>query len=187
MKDDEKNRLRKHFDDGDPDEIFILEEEIASGSFGAVYKGRHVISGSYYAVKIITPEEDEVLDDFIVEINILKKCHHGNIVGFFGSWIKGEELFIAMELCEGGAVSDIFQLCGEGLNEDQISAVTRETLKGLIYLHQTGIIHRDIKGANILLTNSGEIKLVDFGVSAELRTPSERRNTLIGTPYWMAP
>eukprot|EP01114_Cavostelium_apophysatum_P002590 TRINITY_DN1229_c0_g1_i1.p1 TRINITY_DN1229_c0_g1~~TRINITY_DN1229_c0_g1_i1.p1 ORF type:complete len:972 (-),score=387.36 TRINITY_DN1229_c0_g1_i1:212-3127(-) len=187
MKDSEKEKLKHFFDAGDPDEIFILEEEIASGSFGAVYKGRHGQTGKYYAVKIITPEEDEVLEDFMVEISVLRKCKNENIVGFFGSWIKGEELFIAMELCDGGAVSDIFQVSNEPLTEDQIALITRETLKGLIYLHQCGIIHRDIKGANILLCNSGDIKLVDFGVSAELRNPGDRRNTLIGTPYWMAP
>ena len=71
------------------------------------------------------------------------------------------------------------------MSEDQIAVVTRETLKGLSYLHSVGIIHRDIKGANILLTNSGDIKLVDFGVSAELKHAGEKRNTLIGTPYWM--
>jgi len=187
MKEAEKERLKSFFDEGDPDEIFILEEEIASGSFGAVYKGRHGKTGKYYAVKIITPEEDEVLDDFMVEISVLRKCKHDNIVGYMGSWMKGEELFIAMEICDGGAVSDIFQISNDALTEDQIALITRESLKGLIYLHKCGIIHRDIKGANILLTTTGDIKLVDFGVSAELKNPGDKRNTLIGTPYWMAP
>ncbi|PRP85883.1 hypothetical protein PROFUN_06157 [Planoprotostelium fungivorum] len=187
MKDEDRSRLKTYFDQGDPDELFILEEEIASGSFGVVYKGRHADNGDHFAVKIITPEEDEVLDDFLVEITILRKCKHRNIVGFFGAWMKGEELFIAMELCDGGAVSDIYQVCNEPLNEDQIGVITRETLHALSYLHSINIIHRDIKGANILLTNSGDIKLVDFGVSAELKQASEKRNTLIGTPYWMAP
>ena len=180
-------KYRTFFETGDPDEIFILEEEIASGSFGNVYNGRHYKSGVHYAVKIITPEEDEVLEDFLVEISILKKCSHVNIVGFAGAWQKGPELFIAMELCEGGAVSDIFSICEEGLTEDQIALITRETLKGLEYLHSKLIIHRDLKGANILLTNSGDVKLIDFGVSAELKSPDDKRNTLIGTPYWMAP
>src|SRR5690348_13720876 len=92
-----------------------------------------------------------------------------------------------MELCDGGAVSDIFSICNEGLTEDQIAVVTRETLKALVYLHGVNIIHRDIKGANILLNNNGDIKLVDFGVSAELKQANDKRNTLIGTPYWMAP
>eukprot|EP01117_Protostelium_nocturnum_P007762 TRINITY_DN2779_c1_g1_i1.p1 TRINITY_DN2779_c1_g1~~TRINITY_DN2779_c1_g1_i1.p1 ORF type:complete len:908 (+),score=435.89 TRINITY_DN2779_c1_g1_i1:130-2853(+) len=187
MKEEDRARLKPYFDPGDPDDIFILEEEIASGSFGVVYKGRHADTGAHYAVKIITPEEDEVLDDFLVEITILRKCKHHNIVGFYGAWMKGEELFIAMELCDGGAVSDIYQVCNEGLNEDQIGVVTRETLHALAYLHSVNIIHRDIKGANILLTNAGDIKLVDFGVSAELKQTGEKRNTLIGTPYWMAP
>lgn len=187
MKDEDKLRLKAQFDQGDPDDIFTLEEEIASGSFGVVYKGKHNTQGGHFAVKIITPEEDEVLDDFLVEITILRKCNHRNIVGFSGAWMKGEELFIAMELCDGGAVSDIYQICNEPLNEDQIGVITRETLHALAYLHSVNIIHRDIKGANILLTNSGDIKLVDFGVSAELKQASEKRNTLIGTPYWMAP
>jgi len=187
LKESDKERLKHFFDKGDPDEIFILEEEIASGSFGAVYKGRHTQNGKYYAVKIITPEEDEVLEDFMVEISVLRKCKHENIVGFSGSWLKGEEIFIAMELCDGGAVSDIFQVSQDPLTEDQIALITRESLKALAYLHSIGIIHRDIKGANILLTNDGDIKLVDFGVSAELKHPGDRRNTLIGTPYWMAP
>jgi len=187
MKEEDRARLKTYFDQGDPDALFILEEEIASGSFGVVYKGRHAETGEHYAVKIITPEEDEVLDDFLVEIAILRKCKNKNIVGFFGAWMKGEELFIAMELCDGGAVSDIYQVCNEPLNEDQIGVITRETLHALSYLHSINIIHRDIKGANILLTNSGDIKLVDFGVSAELKQASEKRNTLIGTPYWMAP
>jgi len=187
MKEEDRARLKTYFDQGDPDELFILEEEIASGSFGVVYKGRHAETGEHYAVKIITPEEDEVLDDFLVEIAILRKCKHRNIVGFYGAWMKGEELFIAMELCDGGAVSDIYQVCNEPLTEEQIGVITRETLHALSYLHSVNIIHRDIKGANILLTNSGDIKLVDFGVSAELKVASEKRNTLIGTPYWMAP
>lgn len=180
-------KFKEYFDDGDPDEIFILEEEIASGSFGAVYKGKHHKDGKHYAVKIITPEEDEVLDDFMVEISILKRCNHENIVGYNGAWIKGEELFIAMELCSGGAITDVFALCDDPLTEDQIRLITAETLKGLVYMHANQMIHRDLKGANILLTGSGDVKLVDFGVSAELRKEDEKRFTLIGTPYWMAP
>jgi len=180
-------KLKEYFDEGDPDKIFILEEEIASGSFGSVYKGRHYQTGKHYAVKIITPEEDEDLNDFLVEIAVLKKCSHENIVGFYGAWLKGEELFIAMDLCEGGAITDIFSVSQDPLTEDQIAVITRDSLRGLIYLHDKGIIHRDIKGANILMTSTGLIKLVDFGVSAELKNPNDRRNTLIGTPYWMAP
>jgi serine/threonine protein kinase len=92
-----------------------------------------------------------------------------------------------MEYCGGGSVADFGQVWDIDLTEDQIALICRETLKGLVYLHSVGIIHRDIKGANILLTEAGDIKLVDFGVSAILNAQGERRNTLIGTPYWYVP
>jgi len=121
-----------------------------------------------------------------VELHILSKCDHRNIVKLIGSWKKGEETFIAIEWCGGGAVSD-FAVWGFKLTEPQISFIIRETLRGLKYLHDNKIIHRDIKGANILVTDEGEVKLIDFGVSAILKSHDEKRKTLIGTPYWMAP
>eukprot|EP01116_Phalansterium_solitarium_P019532 TRINITY_DN5496_c0_g1_i1.p1 TRINITY_DN5496_c0_g1~~TRINITY_DN5496_c0_g1_i1.p1 ORF type:complete len:1067 (-),score=461.99 TRINITY_DN5496_c0_g1_i1:270-3470(-) len=183
----EKLRSMGVLGEGDPEQIFHLIEELASGSFGIVYKAKHNENGKNYAVKIITPEADENFEEFLVEINILRKCQHETIVGFFGAWVKGEEIFIAMELCDGGAVGDIYNVCNEAMGEDQIAAIARETLRGLSYLHSKSIIHRDIKSANILLTGDGDIKLVDFGVSAVRRDANERRYTMIGTPYWMAP
>jgi serine/threonine protein kinase len=174
------------WDEGDPEVIHILEEEIASGSFGSVYKAVNVNTNEVVALKIIKPEEDDEVSEF-VELGILKRCNHPNIVGLRGTWKKDDEIFIAMEYCGGGSVADLIQVWEINLTEDQIALICRETLQGLLYLHETGIIHRDIKGANILLTESGDIKLVDFGVSAILNQRGEKRNTLIGTPYWMAP
>ena len=144
------------------------------------------------------PEEDDEVSEFI-ELHILKMCSHSNIIGLFGTWKKGHEVFvgtpppppyspqIALDYCGGGAISDIPQVWEIELSEDQLSVIAREILLGLQYLHSVNIIHRDIKGANVLLTEEGDVKLIDFGVSAVLASRSERRNTLIGTPYWMAP
>eukprot|EP01132_Coremiostelium_polycephalum_P003594 gene3594-4476_t len=170
----------------DPNELFDLIEEIAEGSFGTVYKGKHLPSGNIMAVKIIALDEDETFDDLVVEIDILNRCNHNNVVKYYGSWVKGDELFIAMECCGGGSITEIYQELSVPLTESQIAYVCRETLKGLEYLHNNCVIHRDLKGANILLTDGGEVKLADFGVSGLLDKQS-KRNTFIGTPYWMAP
>lgn len=171
---------------GDPEEIFILEEEIAAGSFGSVYKARHITTNKIYALKIIAPEEDDDVSEF-VELFILNKCNHPNIVNLFGTWKKGNEIFIAQDYCGGGAVSDIPQVWDIEPTELQIGLICKYTLEALNYLHNNCILHRDIKGANILLTEKGDVKLIDFGVSAVLINREEKRNTLIGTPYWMAP
>uniref|UniRef100_A0A6B2KX27 Protein kinase domain-containing protein n=1 Tax=Arcella intermedia TaxID=1963864 RepID=A0A6B2KX27_9EUKA len=138
-------------------------------------------------LKILQPEDEvDALADF-VELHILSKCNHKNIVKLHGSWKKLDETFIALEWCGGGAVSDFSAVWNLELNEAQISYIIRETLYGLKYLHDNNIIHRDIKGANILLTDEGDVKLIDFGVSAILKGREDKRKTLIGTPYWMAP
>eukprot|EP01118_Nematostelium_gracile_P014273 TRINITY_DN5522_c0_g1_i2.p1 TRINITY_DN5522_c0_g1~~TRINITY_DN5522_c0_g1_i2.p1 ORF type:complete len:331 (+),score=73.34 TRINITY_DN5522_c0_g1_i2:176-1168(+) len=182
-------RLLDHITQGDPNDLFTLETELAVGSFGTVYKAKDR-SGNAVAVKIIGLEEDDSYDDLIVEIEILKKCNHPNIVKYHGSWLKGKEIFIVMELCEAGSLLSIYDEFKKGVvpcTEGQIAFVLRETLKGLAYLHAQDIIHRDIKAANILMTKDGDIKLADFGVSAQLTPQRPHRNTLIGTPYWMAP
>lgn len=176
------------WDEGDPEEIWYLEEEIAAGAFGTVYKAIHNETGQVSALKITKPEEggESQLPD-VVELHILKNCKHKNIVGLLGTWVKGQETFIALDYCGGGAVSDFYQVWEMKMTEDQIAIVARGCLEGLHYMHENNFIHRDIKGANILLDDSGEVKLVDFGVSAILQDSAQKRNTLIGTPYWMAP
>lgn len=176
------------WDEGDPEEIWYLEEEIAAGAFGTVYKAIHNETGQVAALKITKPEENgEATIPDVVELYILKNCQHKNIVKLFGTWTKGPETFIALDYCGGGAVSDFYQVWEMKMNEDQIALVARGCLEGLQYMHENNFIHRDIKGANVLLTDEGDVKLVDFGVSAILSEPSQKRNTLIGTPYWMAP
>ncbi|KAH3762260.1 STE/STE20/MST protein kinase [Pelomyxa schiedti] len=173
--------------DEDPTAVLTLDSVIAEGSFGIVYKGRHTSSQEILAIKIIKLEEDETFDDLVIEIDVLSKCSHPNIVGYFGSWKRNDELFIAMELCDGGSAADVYQELGQPYQEPIIALICREFIKGLGYLHAMGIIHRDIKGANILLTKEGKVKLVDFGVSGKLTAAQPTRKTFIGTPYWMAP
>lgn len=126
---------------------------------------------------------------------MLKKySHHRNIATYYGAFIKksppgnDDQLWLVMEFCGAGSVTDLVKNTkGNALKEDCIAYICREILRGLAHLHAHKVIHRDIKGQNVLLTENAEVKLVDFGVSAQLDRTVGRRNTFIGTPYWMAP
>uniref|UniRef100_A0A8D1LQZ5 non-specific serine/threonine protein kinase n=1 Tax=Sus scrofa TaxID=9823 RepID=A0A8D1LQZ5_PIG len=159
----------------DPAGIFELVEVVGNGTYGQVYKD----------------EEEEIKQ----EINMLKKySHHRNIATYYGAFIKksppgnDDQLWLVMEFCGAGSVTDLVKNTkGNALKEDCIAYICREILRGLAHLHAHKVIHRDIKGQNVLLTENAEVKLVDFGVSAQLDRTVGRRNTFIGTPYWMAP
>nr|XP_027196768.1 mitogen-activated protein kinase kinase kinase kinase 5-like [Dermatophagoides pteronyssinus] len=169
-----------------PQEEFDLLHRVGSGTYGDVYKAKRHSTGEIAAVKIIKLEPG---DDFSIiqqEIRMMKDCRHPNIVAFFGSYLRRDKLWICMEYCGGGSLQDIYHCTGP-LSEEQIAYVIRETLKGLHYLHSVGKIHRDVKGANILLTEGGDVKLADFGVSAQITATISKRKSFIGTPYWMAP
>uniref|UniRef100_A0A672KUC1 non-specific serine/threonine protein kinase n=1 Tax=Sinocyclocheilus grahami TaxID=75366 RepID=A0A672KUC1_SINGR len=178
----------------DPAGIFELVELVGNGTYGQVYKGRHVKTGQLAAIKVMDVTGDEE-EEIKAEINMLKKySHHRNIATYYGAFIKknppgmDDQLWLVMEFCGAGSVTDLIKNTkGNSLKEEWTAYICREILRGLTHLHQHKVIHRDIKGQNVLLTENAEVKLVDFGVSAQLDRTVGRRNTFIGTPYWMAP
>ncbi|XP_061454971.1 nik-related protein kinase [Rhineura floridana] len=178
----------------DPAGIFELVQVVGNGTYGQVYKGRHVKTGQLAAIKVMNVTEDEE-EEIKLEINMLKKySHHRNIATYYGAFVKkspagqDDQLWLVMEYCGAGSVTDLVKKTkGNCFKEDWIAYICREVLRGLAHLHVHHVIHRDIKGQNVLLTENAEVKLVDFGVSAQLDRTIGRRNTFIGTPYWMAP
>ncbi|XP_014298207.1 mitogen-activated protein kinase kinase kinase kinase 4 isoform X9 [Microplitis demolitor] len=178
----------------DPAGIFELIEVVGNGTYGQVYKGRHTKTGQLAAIKVMDVTEDEE-EEIKLEINVLKKySNHRNIATYYGAFVKksppgkDDQLWLVMEYCGAGSVTDLVKSTkGQSLKEEWIAYISREILRGLSYLHSNKVIHRDIKGQNVLLTDNAEVKLVDFGVSAQLDRTIGRRNTFIGTPYWMAP
>ncbi|PNF20373.1 hypothetical protein B7P43_G12424, partial [Cryptotermes secundus] len=179
-----------------PGDRFILQDLIGEGTYGEVYSARDTVTGHRVAVKILENVADnieEIEEEFLVlrDLNM-----HPNIPTFHGLYLRRgqtqeeDQLWFTMELCTGGSVTDLVQGLkhrNERLTEDQIAYIIRETVEALIYLHSNHCMHRDVKGHNILLTEDAHVKLVDFGVSSHLAVTLGRRNTSVGTPYWMAP
>ncbi|CAL1267726.1 unnamed protein product [Larinioides sclopetarius] len=168
-----------------PEEVFDIICKLGEGSYGSVYKALHKESGQVLAIKQVPVDTD--LQEIIKEISIMQQCDSLFVVKYYGSYFKGTDLWIVMEYCGGGSVSDIMRLRKKTLTEDEIATVLNDILKGLEYLHYRRKIHRDIKAGNILLNNEGHAKLADFGVAGQLTDTMAKRNTVIGTPYWMAP
>uniref|UniRef100_A0A8C2J751 non-specific serine/threonine protein kinase n=1 Tax=Cyprinus carpio TaxID=7962 RepID=A0A8C2J751_CYPCA len=179
----------------DPSSDWDIIETIGKGTYGKVYKVVSKKDGSQAAVKVLDPIND-VDEEIEAEYNILRSLsNHPNVVKFFGMFYKSDELsggqlWLVLELCNGGSVTDLIKgllMRGKRLEEPIISYILYGALLGLQHLHNNRIIHRDVKGNNILLTTDGGVKLVDFGVSAQLTSARLRRNTSVGTPFWMAP
>uniref|UniRef100_A0A8C5WHM9 Serine/threonine-protein kinase 4 n=1 Tax=Leptobrachium leishanense TaxID=445787 RepID=A0A8C5WHM9_9ANUR len=168
-----------------PEEVFDILEKLGEGSYGSVFKASHKETSEIVAIKQIPVESD--LQEIIKEISIMQQCDSPQVVKYYGSYFKNTDLWIVMEYCGGGSVSDIIRLRKQTLKEDEIATILQSTLKGLEYLHFMRKIHRDIKAGNILLNSEGVAKLADFGVAGQLTDTMAKRNTVIGTPFWMAP
>ncbi|KAF6141955.1 hypothetical protein GIB67_037923 [Kingdonia uniflora] len=169
-------------------------ELIGKGSFGDVYKGVDKELNRDVAIKVIDLEEaEDEIEDIQKEISVLSQCRSPYITEYYGSYLHQTKLWIVMEYMAGGSVADLIQSV-QPLDEMSISCILRDLLHAIEYLHNEGKIHRDIKAcyidlaaANILLTENGDVKVADFGVSAQLTRTISRRKTFVGTPFWMAP
>ncbi|KAK6759572.1 hypothetical protein RB195_021260 [Necator americanus] len=168
-----------------PEEVFDIVGKLGEGSYGSVHKAVHRESGHTLAIKKVPVDTD--LQEIIKEISIMQQCDSKYVVKYYGSYFKNSDLWIVMEYCGAGSVSDIMRLRRKTLTEREMSAVLRDTIQGLRYLHDLKKIHRDIKAGNILLNTEGQAKLADFGVAGQLTDTMAKRNTVIGTPFWMAP
>ncbi|CAH2050292.1 unnamed protein product, partial [Iphiclides podalirius] len=180
----------------DPRDRFSLQELIGEGTYGEVYCAKDKKSGRRVAVKIlenIAENIEEIEEEFLVFRDL---SSHPNIPEFFGLFLKrgissdDDQIWFVMELCTGGSVTDLcagMRSRGKNITEPQLAYVLRGTVRALTHLHAHRCMHRDVKGHNILLTENAEVKLVDFGVSSHLAATAARRNTSVGTPYWMAP
>ena len=171
--------------EGDPNQRYTGLVKIGQGASGGVYTARDVNTGECVAIKQMNLERQPKKDLIINEIIVMKKSKHQNIVNYIDSYLFKGDLWVIMEYMEGGSLTDVVIHCI--LTEGQIGAVARETLRGLEFLHSRGVIHRDIKSDNVLLSMHGDIKLTDFGFCAQINEAQLKRTTMVGTPYWMAP
>eukprot|EP01089_Gocevia_fonbrunei_P002628 TRINITY_DN1254_c0_g1_i4.p1 TRINITY_DN1254_c0_g1~~TRINITY_DN1254_c0_g1_i4.p1 ORF type:complete len:528 (+),score=87.56 TRINITY_DN1254_c0_g1_i4:79-1584(+) len=174
----------------DPRKIFSNFKKIGEGAAGQVFVANNKQDNNkQIAIKKMTLD-DENTKLIIGEIHIMKTCKHPNVVDYIDSYMVDDELWVVMEFMSGGMLTDILEVYPHGdahLSEEEIAYVIRETLQGLKYIHRMHRIHRDIKSDNLLVGGDGKIKLADFGYAAQLTQQKSVRQTLVGTPYWMAP
>ncbi|EGP85347.1 uncharacterized protein MYCGRDRAFT_74796 [Zymoseptoria tritici IPO323] len=169
-------------------ENYQMLEELGSGSFGTVYRALDKTTGEYVAIKHIDLEgSDDDIREIQQEISLLATCSSEYVTRYKTSFVRGVKLWIVMEYLGGGSCLDLLKPFSKGMEEKYIAVIMKELLHGLDYLHTTGKIHRDIKAANILLSETGQVKIADFGVAAQLTNIKSQRLTFVGTPFWMAP
>lgn len=174
-----------------PEDAFQIVEKIGQGAYAIVHKAVHKETNWVVALKVVDMKfshKDETKEEIRREIDVLRKCNHNNIVRYYGCFFTKSALCILMDYCEIGSVQDLMKVCDITLTEEHIATILYIVVNGMIYLHAQGIIHRDVKSANILLNIKGEPKLADFGVSAIGQAGKEARTrSIVGTPLFMAP
>ena len=175
----------------DPSKSYRLLEQIGKGAYGRVYRTQDLSSGTVVAAKVVElpthegdGEEDQtaLLLQEIATLTACSTCSH--VLRYHASFLHGNRLYLMTELCHAGSMADVMQSMGRPLEEAEIAAALAGALCALCHLHERNILHRDLKAANLLLTERGDIKLGDFGVSVALTRTLERRSTVIGTPHW---
>ncbi|OAD79140.1 hypothetical protein PHYBLDRAFT_1121, partial [Phycomyces blakesleeanus NRRL 1555(-)] len=178
-------RLRSVVSTGNPSLLYRRSERIGQGASGSVYLATHLVTHSKVAIKQMNLARQARLDLIVNEIMIMRESGHDNIVNFLDSFLVLGDLWVVMEYMEGGALTDVID--HNNMTEQDIATVCFETAKGLHHLHSQNIIHRDIKSDNVLMNFQGQVKISDFGYCAKLTDQKNKRATMVGTPYWMAP
>lgn len=175
-----------------PTQLYRKLEIVGKGAYGSVHRGIHIPTGDVVALKIINLDTaDDDVEDIQREVALLSQLRGpgtNNITKYYGCHLDGPRVWIVMDFASGGSVRTLMKATKANVVEERYSVIiVRELLVALAYLHKSGVIHRDIKAANILVTEQGRVLLCDFGVSALLATTQSKRTTFVGTPYWMAP
>lgn len=181
------HKTKPVYSNKDVNSIFKRTEVIGRGKFGVVYKGYNMKTKQIYAIKVLNLDSDsDEVEDVQREVQFLSSLTQmPNITRYYGSYLQNTSLWIIMEYCAGGSLRSLLR--PGKIEEKYLGVIMRELLIALSFIHKDNIIHRDIKAANVLICNDGSVKLCDFGVAAQLNQMSNRRQTIAGTPYWMAP
>lgn len=172
----------------DPRTAWNVGRKIGEGAMGIVFEAASKSSATVCAAKILKIESKDDIEEFATEVDALVPVKHPNVVRLHDAFMYQKKFWIVLEMCKGGAFDDILiARKGRGLSEPQVKSSAKQILAGMAHLHNLGIYHRDIKGSNLLLHENGTIKLTDFGSCSIGNLDGRRRDTFLGSPYWMAP